>query len=299
LVKAATEQQLPQELLAGSYVRLGEGVRQRVVSASAVGHAGVESFLETLFPFGTGATIPIALVMGEHGTTFVAKALDRWLRSSHPGVGLALEDRITVQGGPLDPTAIGRRRGVAVLLGDPRVAIAIGAVAPRSILTRGLGVERLDIAVLADPTKGDDHGAYEAALRVVLAARPSKLVLTAMNPHAEALTRAMQSPDQLVVVSQGESPLSVAHAAAGGFVVRVGRSNAGLIELRRGGETVGEMPLVWPDVTARTSPSRKDRARALLAAGAAFAVDLTGESPIRAPRTSLAPYPLSVSVAVR
>jgi hypothetical protein len=296
LVKAATDQQLPHELLAGSYVRLGEGIRQQVVSASAVGDAGAEGFLETLFPFGARATIPVLLVVGEHGTGYVAKALDRWLRTTRPGVGLALKDRITIQGGAIDPTAVGRRRGVAVLLGDPRVATAIGAVSPRSIMARGLGVERMDIAVLADPTKGDDRVAYQGALRVLLSARPTMLVLTTNNPFAESIARVTQSPEQVILVSRGESPFADAHAAAGGFVVRtVGRSYAGLVELRRGTETVGAMPLVWPGMKARSSPSEKALSRALLGAGAAFAVDMTGESPIRPPRMPLASTSLSAS----
>jgi hypothetical protein len=299
IARAATARRVPYELLAGSYVRLGEGVRQQVVSASAAGDDGPEQLLDSLIPFDTDATIPVTLIVGERGTGFVARALDRWLRATHAGVGLALKDRITVQGSPIDPSAVGRRRGVSVLLGDPRVDVAIGALSPGSILSRGLGVERADVVVLPDLGPAGDRRAYEGALRVVFAARPRIVVLSASNPWTEWITRVVRSPEQVVIVCPGQSPLSLAHAAAGGLVVQtVGRSHA-VAELRRRTEAIGTMPIVWPGSEARPHPTDKELGRALLAAGAAFAVDRTTASPTNLPDFHFAPYSRMTPAAVR
>ncbi len=275
LSRAATERRLAHELLAGSYVRLGDGVRQRVVSVSAMGDEGPDSLIERLFPPGTRATVPVALVMGERGTTFVARALERGLRASHSGVGLATRGRITIQGRPLDLTSIGRRKSADSLLGDPRVDAVVGAVSPRSVLAHGLGIARADVAVLIDPAPGEDRSLYEAALGVVLSAGPVTIVVGAHNPFREQLMRS-DAAERLVVVAPRESDeRASAHARHGGFVAHLARDGGGRrVELRKGGELVGSMPLAWHRPEAPAEPTGKERARALLASGAAFAVRL-------------------------
>jgi hypothetical protein len=276
IVQAATEQRLAHALLAGNYVRLGEGVCQQVVSAPAMVGQTADRLLERLFPPGSRATIPVALVMGERGTKFVTRALGQALRASFRRVGLAVGDRITIEGRPVDPTSIGRRKGADVLLGDPRVEAVVGTASLRSILARGLGVGRADVVVLVDPSPGADLTSYEAGLEVVLNAEPTTVVVGVGNPFAERLTGGVRARQVVVVAAHGDQARAKDHVATGSLVVLpAADAGGGRAELRRGHELVGSMPMAWPRPDLRERPTAKQRARSVLASGGAFAVGLS------------------------
>ena len=284
VVRAARRRGLSHELLAGTYVRLGEGASQQMASAAAARHVGADPLLERLFPSGSRVSVPIALVAGDRGTRFVARALDLLLRSSREGVGLAMPDRTTIQGRPVDPTSVGRRKGAAVLLRDPRVETVVGAASARSIVARGLGVSHVEVAVFADAATGRHPSSFEAAARVVLAASTGLVVVHTDNPYAELVAGAVSSPERVVLVAAHPSNrLALAHAEAGGLVVQpAGPARRHLAELHRGGQPVAAKPIVWPRARPPARPGRRERGRALLAVGAAFALELV-EAPAALP----------------
>ena len=74
------------------------------------------------FPGADSSRIPTALIVGERGTQSLARDLDRILRTSREGVGLAAGDQATIEGKPVDPTSLGRNAGAGVLAGEIRVS---------------------------------------------------------------------------------------------------------------------------------------------------------------------------------
>ena len=176
LAFAAHGRGIPHEVLAGNYVRLGEGIQQVVVAADAD--------LDEVYPVGTRPRIPTALIVGEKGTHSLATAVDRKLRAGFGGVGLATHKRTTIQGEPVDPTTLGSRKGPDFLLGDPRVAVMIATSSPRRIAQKGLRLDECSVAAVLDPTPDGDGAAYRSALDVVLAATTGIVVIGADNPFA-------------------------------------------------------------------------------------------------------------------
>jgi hypothetical protein len=204
----------------------------------------------------------VTLVVGARGKAFVARLLDRLLRSVYEGVGLVLRDRATIDGCPVDPTSIGRRTGAETLLVDPRAQWVVGTASPKSIRARGLGVDHLDVAVFV----GASH---ERAVRTVLSTSPLKVVMRASDPFAGLVTKTL-GPERVILIGRPwDDPLALEHAAAGGRWVHGARNASGRIaRLRRGGLAVGALPL----------PLAAAAEGALLAAGAGFALGLSEAS---------------------
>src|SRR5262245_43001082 len=144
LAEAAKERGLPCEPLAGDYLRLGDGVLQQVVSASAI------SSLDAVYPSGMPARIPVAVIVGERGRRALARELDGLLRATGRMIGLATRKLTTISGRPVDPTSHGRGDGARFLLGDPRIEMVISATSARRIVRRGLRLDRATVTAILE-----------------------------------------------------------------------------------------------------------------------------------------------------
>lgn len=280
LAVAARRRGLAHELLAGNYLRVGEGITQLMVSEDALGlaapdHAEPDALLNLILPPGAPATIPTALIVGERGTRAAARRLDRLLRAGRDGVGLSVQGRTTIQGQPVDSTSLSRRWGLRFLLGDPRVRTAISAIAPRRIVAQGLGVDRVSITALLDPVPGSDLELYRTAAAVSLTATTETVVVSAENPFLELVLASRGTERTVIASARRDHPLVGRHAAAGGAVVLLkpgGR--AAVIELRRRSHTVARLRLSPREARA----ARRRPMQALFTAGLAFALTAGGSA---------------------
>jgi hypothetical protein len=205
LVNAARAHGLPHEVLAGNYLRIGEGVTQHVVADVAR--------LNQLVATGAAAGIPTVLVVGDQSMWYVARSIARQLQASHEGVGLATRGNAEIDGQPIDRIAAGRGSRPEFLLGDPRLRILVGALSTRTIARRGLGFERISIAVLLTPAKGGESGYYRVGVDVAIRAATNAVVIGADNPHVHAALEA-RGPARVLVAKGNRAIIAAASRGA-------------------------------------------------------------------------------------
>ena len=249
-----------------------------------------DAALDLVLPAETTGRIPTVLVVGERGTMALAQSFDRYLRGARAGVGLALRDRTTIEGRPVDRTLLGRQGGVEFLLRDPRVTSVISAVSPRKILARGLRFAHCNVIAFLDPEPGSDPEAYRTALEVGLATATDAVVIGADNPHVEHVLANIEPARVLLVATRKRHPVVARHLAAkGAAVMPTPGSKVETIELRWAGRAVAMVPL-GSLRQAKKAPSERALRRALFAAALGFG--LAPALPERAPeRAAAAPRP--------
>jgi hypothetical protein len=265
---AAKQRGVPYESLAGQYLRLGEGALQRVVAASTAGAA-----LERMFPAGTSAHVPTALILGDRGTTSSAGDLDALLRETGRTVGLATRKATMIAGKPVDPTSVGRGGGARFLLGSPQLEMLVCAAVPARVVERGLRLDHATATAILDPRPDAGGGAYRRAIDVVVAATTGPIVAGADNPHAGRLVAAV-GPRRVVLLASGRGKRAVRdHLAAGGLaVVSAGTGPGASLELRSASETIASVGF----------PGGRRMRQAMFTIALAFGLGLTGVEIARA-----------------
>jgi hypothetical protein len=200
--------------------------------------------LELIFPSSVSASVPTALIVGQRGTSSIARELDGFLRALGRAVGLASRRRSTLFGKRLDPSSVGRRGAANFLLRDPRVEMLVHAVSPRTIVELGLRLNSSTVTAILDPETGGNPGLYRRGIDVGVTATTGAVVIGAGNPHAERLMDLL-GPQRLILMSpRGESPLVTRHLAAGGCaVLRKQRDHGEIVELHRRDELVATVPV--------------------------------------------------------
>ena len=273
LAFAARRRGIPCEPLAGSYLRLGEGALQRVVSASDPADAA-DSILETVFPSGATALLPTALIVGERGTGAVGRSLEGLLRASGSAVGLATRQETTVSGKPVDRNAHGRGAGARFLLGDPRVEKLVCALSPRTIVARGLRLDHASVAAVLEPKGGGDPAEYRLGIDVAVAATSGAVIVGAENPHAQRLLEEI-GPQRVVLVAARRRAVQP-HLSQGGCAVVLTRSARGeTLDLIRSSETLASVKVASLRSRTRGVGDRRLR-RTMFAIGLAFGLGLSG-----------------------
>jgi len=225
--------------------------------------------LDLIFPPGVPGVVPTGLIVGERGTSSIARELDGLLRASGRAVGLALRStRTTIAGEPVDPTSLGRRGAARFLLRDPRVEYLVAAVSPRSVVERGLRMDSASVTAILDPEEGGDPERYRRGIDVAIRATSGPIVVGAGNPHAQPLMHGLEPERLIVILPQGEPDEWKQHRSSGSVVVRRRRRT---VELRRGKKTLASVEPGEDDVGPR-------RMRALMyAIGLAFGLGLSGD----------------------
>ncbi len=232
--------------------------------------------LDLLFPAGTAARVPAALIAGERGTSAIARDLDALLRAAGRSVGLADHERTTIAGEPVRSGPSERRDHAQFLLHDPRVETLVATASPRRIVRRGLRLDRCTVAAITEPKADSDSRSLELAHNVIARATSGFVVINAGSALALAVMQAIE-PERVVLVSPPrENVLVRQHLASGRIaVLRVGRTGDERIELRRGEETVASIPLFSIGSPARALDERRIRAR-MFAVALAFGLGLSG-----------------------
>ena len=115
--------------------------------------------VDSLFPAGVPARIPIVSVTGTNGKTSAVRMISQVLRQAGLRVGMSCTDGVYVGGRLVYAADAAGPRSAETVLDDPTVEAAVLETARGGIVRRGLGYDRADVAVVTNITAdhlGDD-----------------------------------------------------------------------------------------------------------------------------------------------
>ena len=180
-----------------------------------------EAIIESLFPDGQTGRIPLAVVTGGGDRASVGRWLAELLRESDRGVGRASAKGLYFQRERLKPGDQANLVGGLALLLCPEVDSAVLERELASIRHEGLGLDRVDVAILTRLAPATDSGLdaeLERAARALVAATAPNgtVVIEASDPTAATIAESFAGT--VVVACDPERPApnagrAPAHAA--------------------------------------------------------------------------------------
>ena len=235
--------------------------------------------IDSLFPAGSSARIPIIAVTGTNGKTTTARMVAHVFKGMGRRVGLTTTDGILIDERLVLTADASGPRSARMVLQNPRVDFAVFEVARGGILREGLGYERNDVGVVLNVT-GDHLGLrgidtlkqLAAVKQVVVEAVPrdGHGVLNADDPLVAGMRRHC-SGDIVYFSMQPGNELVETHCRRGGraMVLEDGRLGEGIV-LRQGRRSMLVAPVSAVPATFG-GRARMNVANALAAAAAAHA----------------------------
>lgn len=109
-----------------------------------------QSILESLYPEGSTARIPIISITGTNGKTTVTRMISHALREAGLAVGMTTTDGIWIGGEPIIEGDTTGPVSARTVLSDSTVEVAVLETARGGIVRRGLGYDWSDISVLTN-----------------------------------------------------------------------------------------------------------------------------------------------------
>ena len=113
--------------------------------------------IDSLFPAGSSARIPIIAVTGTNGKTTTVRMVAHILKLMGRRVGMTSTDGIVIDGRLIKKGDMSGPKSAQMVLQNPTVDTAVFEVARGGILREGLGYDRNDVAVVTNVT-GDHLG---------------------------------------------------------------------------------------------------------------------------------------------
>ncbi len=113
--------------------------------------------IDSLFPAGSSARIPIISVTGTNGKTTTVRMIAHIMKLKGRRVGMTSTDGIVIDGRLIKKGDLSGPRSAQMVLQNPTVDTAVFEVARGGILREGLGYDRNDVAVVTNVT-GDHLG---------------------------------------------------------------------------------------------------------------------------------------------
>jgi cyanophycin synthetase len=240
--------------------------------------------IDSLFPPGTPARIPIVAVTGTNGKTTTVRMIAHIMKLMGRRVGMTSTDGIVVDGRLTKKGDMSGPKSAQMVLQNPKVDTAVFEVARGGILREGLGYDRNDVAVVTNVT-GDHLGlggidsigqlANVKAVVVEAVPRSGTAVLNADDSHVYRMGRHCAGRVVLFSMSteKGEDGFDRVdgHTSRGNAAFCLEPSAAGeLIVLKHGPRT---MPVLYTHLIPATfgGKARMNVANALAAAAAAWA----------------------------
>jgi cyanophycin synthetase len=240
--------------------------------------------IDSLFPPGANARIPIVSVTGTNGKTTTVRMIAHILKLMGRRVGMTSTDGIVVDGRLIKKGDMSGPKSAQMVLQNPTVDTAVFEVARGGILREGLGYDRNDIAVVTNVT-GDHLGlggidsigqlANVKAVVVEAVPRSGTAVLNADDSHVYRMGRHCAGRVVLfsMATQKGEDGFDRVdgHTSRGNAAFCLEPSGEGeLIVLRLGSR---KMPVLYTHLIPATfgGRARMNVANALAAAAAAWA----------------------------
>ena len=240
--------------------------------------------IDSLFPPGTTARIPIVAVTGTNGKTTTVRMIAHILKLMGRRVGMTSTDGIVVDGRLMKKGDMSGPKSAQMVLQNPTVDTAVFEVARGGILREGLGYDRNDVAVVTN-VSGDHLGlggidslgqlANVKAVIVEAVPRAGTAVLNADDSYVYRMGRHSRGSVALFSMSttKGEDGFDRVdgHTGRGGAAFCLQNTPEGeLIVLRHGPRT---MPVLYTHLIPATfgGKARMNVANALAAAAAAWA----------------------------
>jgi cyanophycin synthetase len=240
--------------------------------------------IDSLFPAGSSARIPIVAVTGTNGKTTTVRMIAHILKLMGRRVGMTSTDGIVVDGRLIKKGDMSGPKSAQMVLQNPTVDTAVFEVARGGILREGLGYDRNDVAVVTNVT-GDHLGlgginslgqlANVKGVVVEAVPRSGTAVLNADDPHVYRMGRHCAGRVVLfsMATEKGEDGFDRVdgHTSRGNAAFCLeARGDGELIVLRLGSRV---MPVLYTHLIPATfgGRARMNVANALAAAAAAWA----------------------------
>ncbi len=233
------------------------GLRMHLCPAEGQPRDVAGAIIDSLYPPGQDARIPVIAVTGTNGKTTTVRMIAQVLRQAGLRAGMACTDGVYVGGELVYDADASGPRSAEMLLDDPTVEAAVLETARGGIVRRGLGYDRADVAVVtnisadhlgADGIDDLDELIHVKALVAEEIRAGGSVVLNADDPAAvqladRAAVRAHSPVIRLFSVMQG-NPAVERHRASGGLCYEVidGQLTESEGESRRSLLAVAELP---------------------------------------------------------
>jgi cyanophycin synthetase len=212
------------------------------------------AIIDMLYPPESEWSIPILVVTGTNGKTTTTRLIAHLFRHAGDVVGFTTTDGVYFQEHLLMEGDLTGPFAASVVLGDPRVEVAVLETARGGILRSGLGYDTCDVAVVMNVSS--DHLGMRGIDTVEQLAEVKALIPASVKPGGHAV---LNADDPLVLAmrerTQGQivlfsldpaNPHVAEHLAAGGTAVTVEDDGAGrdTIVIRVGAERIA---VAWAD----------------------------------------------------
>jgi len=217
--------------------------------------------IETLFPPGAPARIPIAAITGTNGKTTTSRMLAHIHKMDGKKVGLATTDGVYVDG---ERTVVGDMTGpraAQMVLRDPHVDLAVLETARGGLLRAGMGYRNCDVGAVLNVTadhlglKGVDTLEQLAEVkRIVIEVARDCAVLNADDPLSLRMADHTKASRIAYVTMNPRHDLVRQHIAAGGLAAVLEEQIRGhMITLYDRG---AHLPLLWTHLIPATIEGR-------------------------------------------
>ena len=210
-------------------VNAAPGFRMHVAPSEGTPRDVAGPVLDMLFPPGTPARIPVAVVTGTNGKTTTTRMVSHILQMAAvvPGMtstdGVFIDGRLTVRGDMTGPV------GATTVLRDPSVEAAVLEVARGGMVRSGMGVRTCDVAACLNVTSDhlglggvDTLDQLAEIKRIPIEVATDTAVLNADDPRVLAMAAHTDADHICYVTMDAEHALVREHVREGGRGGRVG-----------------------------------------------------------------------------
>ena len=164
-----------------------------------------DAVLESVYPAGTTARVPIVAVTGVNGKTTTTRLIAHILGVTGRPVGMTCTDGVFVGHERTDDGDCAGPQSARNVLSHPRIEAAVLETARGGILREGVGFDRCDVAVVTNIGEGDHLGLGDIAT-VEQLARVKRTIVEAVGPNGAA---ALNAEDPLTLAMAPSCPGSI------------------------------------------------------------------------------------------